>query len=118
MSSARGWHRLMAPALRVANVGVADQPPAEVRRIQTINLIAAGAFFFNMTSTILYSVLNVRELALVIFSNILWSLLYLAVIYANARGKSDLALWMVMIVPWANLTIASAVLGRGTGVYL
>ncbi|MCZ6568159.1 MAG: adenylate/guanylate cyclase domain-containing protein [Actinobacteria bacterium] len=118
MSSARGWHRLMAPALRVANVGVADQPPAEVRRIQTINLIAAGAFFFNTTFTILYAVLNIRELALVIFPNILWSLLYLAVIYANARGKSDLALWMVMIVPWANLTIASAVLGSGTGVYL
>jgi adenylate cyclase len=106
-------------ARRLANLGVTEgQPPAEVRRIKTINLIACFAISFNALYTLLFAYIDISELWLVISTNSI-SIAGLAFVVAiNARGRTNAAMWLLIAVALFNLGFAGTLLGLGTGVFL
>ena len=105
--------------MRVVNLGVTgDQPPAEVRRIQTINLIVLFAIFYNVLYTTLYVLLDFSGLLPVIIANTVSILLYGTAAAANSQQKTRAAMWLLLGTALVNMTLAHLVLGSGTGIFL
>jgi class 3 adenylate cyclase len=105
--------------LRVVNLGVREtQPPVEVRRIQTINVVALLAIFFNGLYNILYALIDISELWFVISTNSISIASAAVVVVLNSRGRTNAAMWLLLVGTFFNLIFASLLLGLGTGVFL
>jgi class 3 adenylate cyclase len=105
--------------MRIVNLGAArGWSPAEVRRIQTINLILLFGIFYLVLYTTLYAFLDFSELLPVIAVNTVAFLLYGAGLILNSQGKTETAMWLLLGTSILNVALASLLLGTGTGIYL
>jgi class 3 adenylate cyclase len=105
--------------MRVVNLGVAgDGSPSEVRRIKTINLILVFGILYLGVYTIFYALLDFSGLLPVIVSNSVFILLYGTAMAVNSQGKTEAAMWLLFGASLFNVTLASLLLGSGTGIFL
>lgn len=95
-----------------------DCSPAEVRRIQVINLIALGSIFFNTLYNALFATMGWTELWLVLTTNSIAIVLDFVVLVLNRRGRTDAAMFILFGGGVFNLVFAGLLLGLGTGAYL
>ena len=92
--------------------------PAQVRRIQTINLILLFGIFYLVLYTTFYAFLDFSALLPVIIVNTVAFLLYGTALAVNSREKTDAAMWLLLGTSLLNVTLASLLLGSGTGIFL
>lgn len=92
--------------------------PAQVRRIQTINLILVFGIFYLVLYTTFYAFLDFSALLPVIIVNTVAFLLYGTALAVNSREKTDAAMWLLLGTSLLNVTLASLLLGSGTGIFL
>jgi adenylate cyclase len=92
--------------------------PAERRRVQTINLIAVGAIFFNSVYNLLPLFVGFDHLGLVFVTNLASICLYAGVLGLNARRLTEMAMYLALGAALFNLVVAGLVFGIGTGVWL
>jgi class 3 adenylate cyclase len=105
--------------MRVVNLGVTGgRSPAEVRRIQTINLILLFGIFYLVLYTTFYALLDFSGLLPVIIVNTGAFLLYGTALVVNSQEKTEAAMWMLLGTSLLNVTLASLLLGSGTGIFL
>jgi class 3 adenylate cyclase len=105
--------------MRVVNLGVSGgRSPAQVRRIQTINLILFFGIFYLVLYTTFYAFLDFSALLPVIIVNTVAFLMYGAALAVNSREKTDAAMWLLLGTSLLNVTLASLLLGSGTGIFL
>lgn len=104
---------------RLMSLGVTgQQPPAEVRRLQAVNLVALLAVFFNLVYDAAFLFVDAGGLALVITTNGVSAALAVGVLAMNRAGRGRGALYLLMVTGPFNLIAASLLLGTGTGVFL
>ena len=103
---------------RLVNLGVADQSASEVRRIQTINLIAMVGIFFNVTYDPWLALIDVGELWLVMTTNGIFVVAGVGVLVLNAGGRVSVAMWLLVIGLWFNLGFASFIVGPPVFLFL
>ncbi len=105
--------------MRVVNLGVTGgRSPAEVRRTQTINLILLFGIFYLVLYTTFHALLDFSGLLPVIIVNTVAFLLYGTALAVNARAKTEAAMWLLFGTALFNVTLASLLLGSGTGIFL
>ncbi len=105
--------------MRAVNLGVTGgQPPAQVRRIQTINLILLFGIFYLVLYTTFYALLDFSGLLPVIIANTVFILLYGTAVAVNSQEKTEAAMWLLLGTSLFNVTLASLLLGTGTGIFL
>ncbi|HEX2155011.1 MAG TPA: adenylate/guanylate cyclase domain-containing protein [Acidimicrobiia bacterium] len=104
---------------RAISLGVrSGLTPAQVRRVQTINLVTLGSVFLNLVYIGIILVVDVVAFIVPLLTNSIAVLLNLAVLRANAAFHTDAAMWMSFGTAFFNLVLASYFFGIGTGVYL
>lgn len=103
---------------RLVNLGVADQSASEIRRIQTINLIAMVGIFFNVTYDPWLALIDAGELWLVMTTNGIFVVAGVGVLVLNAGGRVNAAMWLLAIGLWFNLGFASFIVGPPVFLFL
>ena len=103
----------------VLNLGVAGGgSPSEVRRIKTINLISVFGIFYLVVYTTFYAFLDFSGLLPAIVANSVFILLYGTAMAVNSQENTETAMWLLFGASLFNVTLASLLLGTGTGIFL
>jgi class 3 adenylate cyclase len=87
--------------------------------VRTINIVAAAAIVSNLVFVILFLGIGAGGLLRhLILSDLLWCVVYVAVILLNARGGGRIAAWLFLAAAWANVLIVVETFGSYRGAYL
>ncbi|NNL98906.1 MAG: adenylate/guanylate cyclase domain-containing protein [Acidimicrobiia bacterium] len=103
---------------RVVNLGATDQSATDVRRIQTINLIALFGMFFNLLYTVWLACIDASELWPVMATNGVYVVVTALVLVLNAAGHTSAAMWLLVIGSWFDLVFATLLVGPPVFLFL
>jgi adenylate cyclase len=105
--------------LRIVDLGVEPgQTPAESRRVQSINLIAAGAIALNALYSPIPFAVGFGELWPVLVTNTTSIAVYLLALRMNGRGRTDTAMYLLFGGAVFNLVADAVFFGMDAGVWL
>jgi guanylate cyclase len=104
---------------RIVEIGVRPgQTASQVRRVQMINLIAAGSIFLNLLYNLILLTIGLSDLWLVFTTNTISIGVSFLVVTLNRRGRTEAAMVLAFFGALFNLGFAGYLLGLTTGVYL